>query len=92
MFIEVKNLNGTTDNTPPSQYSSWQEWWEKQMNRKFLYCSCMDCFNFAEVGAHVKKVNDGNEWYIVPLCKECNARTDNFYVSEYNLAKINSSN
>ena len=30
MFIEVKNLNGTTDNTPPSQYSSWQEWWENK--------------------------------------------------------------
>ena len=42
--------------------------------------------------AHVKIVNGGYEWYIIPLCKECNARTDNFYVSEYNLAKINSSN
>jgi len=92
MFIEVKNLNGTTDNTPPSQYSSWQEWWEKQKNREFLFCSCTGCFNFAEVGAHVKKINDGNEWYIVPLSKECNAKTDNFYVSKNNLAKINSSN
>ena len=92
MFIKVKNLNGTTDNSPPSQYSSWKEWWEKQKNREFLLCSCTDCFNLAEVGAHVKKVNGGNEWYIAPLCKECNAKTDSFYVSKDDLAKINSSN
>ena len=55
MCVEVKNLNGTTDNSPPSQYSSWKEWWEKQKNREFLFCSCTGCFNFAEVGAHVKK-------------------------------------
>lgn len=92
MCVEVKNLNGTTNNSPQNSCSSWKEWWEKQMNREFGYCSCRNCFNLAEVGAHVKKVNGGNEWYIVPLCKECNAKIDNFYVSEYDLAKINSSN
>ncbi|WP_405350876.1 hypothetical protein [Fusobacterium animalis] len=65
---------------------------KNKKNREFLFCSCTGCFNFAEVGAHVKKINDGNEWYIVPLCKECNAKTDNFYVSKNNLTKINSSN
>ena len=52
----------------------------------------LDTAHVKIVGAHVKIVNGGYEWYIIPLCKECNARTDNFYVSEYNLAKINSSN
>ena len=35
MFIEVKNLNGTTDNTPPSQYSSWQVSDAKQNDKNF---------------------------------------------------------
>lgn len=40
-----------------------KEWWEKQKNEKFGYCSCEDCSNLAKVGAHVKIVNGGYEWY-----------------------------
>lgn len=68
----VKNLNGTSDNRPPAGYSSWKEYWEEKMNRRFSLCSCTDCYKTAEIGGHVKKVNGSGEWYIVPICQEHN--------------------
>jgi len=72
----VRNINGTSDNTPPAGYKSWQEFWETKMNRRFSSCSCIGCTNRAEVGGHVKKVYGTGEWYIVPICKPHNNLSD----------------
>ena len=64
----VKNLNGTSDNRPPLGYSSWKDYWEATMHRRFTLCSCLTCRYSASVGGHVKKVNGSGEWYIVPIC------------------------
>ena len=75
MYITVKNLNGTSDNTPPNGASSWLEYWEQE-KYKPTFCSNAECFEKAEVGGHVKKVNqDDGSWYITPLCKKCNAKS-----------------
>lgn len=91
-FVVVKNLNGTADNKPPKGYGSWLEWWIAQTGKKSPYCSCTDCLDPAEVGAHVKKVNsDDNRWYIVPLCKSCNGKSSDttFTVKEADLVEVN---
>ena len=39
------------------------------------------CSNSDLVGAHVQKANSSDKsWYITPLCKACNQRTDEFDV------------
>ena len=74
----VKNIKGSSDNTPPKGYSSWKEYWEDMKNRRFSYCSCVSCNMRAEVGGHVKKVNGSNAWYIVPICISHNNKPDTF--------------
>ncbi len=82
MITKVKNLRGTGDRKPVG-YNSWLEFWEARSGEKATMCKSISCSSKTDlVGAHVKKVdsNDG-KWYIVPLCKGCNARDDEFYVS-----------
>ena len=67
----VKNLNGTSDNTPPSGSSSWLGMWKDETRSTRKTCSVMGCSKPAEVGAHVqiKDKRCGNSWYITPTCK-----------------------
>lgn len=77
MATTVKNLNGTSQKNPPRGCSCWLDFWEQKTDRKAGKCA--HCDNPATLGAHVKPVN-GNLTYIVPLCDECNKRTDEFTV------------
>ena len=55
-----------------------------------IFCSAIDCRNKATDGGHVKKISSGivreipglNDWYIVPLCKQCNQRNDEFDIDD----------
>lgn len=94
----VKNLNGTSDSKPKNGYKTWENYWEKETHKKFADCSCKDCKNKAEVGAHVKKVNaypgmfiNDNHWYIIPLCRACNCKSskDEFEVRSSDLCPEN---
>lgn len=72
--MEVKNISGTSNNT--CNCESWLEHWERFGGQSISkYCSEKSCRNKPEIGAHVQKTSvlDKN-WYIVPLCKECNKR------------------
>lgn len=91
MYVLVKNLSGTGSErySDPHGYSSWKEFWKANKGYWPSICSAKDCYKPAEVGAHVKKVYGGNQWYIVPLCSGCNHRTDSFYVEESMLVPIN---
>jgi len=91
-MTKVKNLNGTSTNTPPPGYSSWKAWWEAKKGRKFSSCSCGGCTYSAAVGAHVQKVYGGNEWYIVPLCRTCNNQSSSviFEVRDADLQAVRS--
>ena len=83
---KVKNVNGSSRFASPSGYDSWLEYWETHSGKTASRCSAIDCHDFGIwnlVGAHVKKVyGSDNSWYIVPLCRSCNTRTDEFYVDE----------
>ena len=85
----VKNINGTSDNTPPRGYNSWKEYWEDKKKRRFSKCSCTTCRNTASVGGHVKKVYGTNEWYIVPICTSHNSVTDSYEVKDDDLLAVN---
>lgn len=52
----------------------------RQVQKKYT-CGASGCSNNDLVGAHVQKVNSSDKsWYITPLCKACNQRTDEFDV------------
>ncbi len=81
-FVKVKNLNGTSDLVCNS-CGSWIEHWEHKSKEEPDKCCCLGCDNFAEVGAHVKKSgSEDMHHYIVPLCKKCNSKTEEFYVEK----------
>lgn len=86
MITKVKNASGTSRYDAPEGYGSWLEYWEEKSGKTAWRCSATDCHQIGRsnlVGAHVKIVDGSdNHSYIVPLCRECNMRTDEFYVDE----------
>lgn len=82
MKVLVKNVNGSSRFAAPKGYSSWLEYWKAQTGINPYYCTASFCYNHGDlVGAHVVKANSSDgRYYIVPLCKSCNARTEAFYV------------
>lgn len=85
-MIKVKNVNGSSRFKSPAGYDTWLDYWEDKSRKTASRCSATDCHKSGRsnlVGAHVKKVNSYDQsWYIVPLCRDCNNRTDEFYVDE----------
>ena len=87
--ILVKNLNNTAGRSPKGA-ASWLEWWQQHrpQSGKPHCSSCGAQDNI--VGGHVKKVNsDDCRWFIVPLCKQCNKKTESFHVNEQDLVPVN---
>ena len=81
-MTRVKNVNGSSRFPAPSGYNSWLEYWEKQTGVKKSTCGASNCSNGDLVGAHVQKVNSTDKkYYITPLCRSCNQRTDEFDVA-----------
>ena len=79
--MKVKNINGSSRFPAPSGYKSWLEYWEKQTGRRVTYCGSANCYGTDLVGAHVQKAEGSDKtWYITPLCKSCNQRSDTFEV------------
>lgn len=72
--MKVKNINGTSDNN--CSCGSWLEHWKKFSGQTLpQYCPESKCINKPEVGAHVQKDSStDSNWYIIPLCKQCNAK------------------
>ena len=85
-MIKVKNVNGSSRFASPAGYDSWLEYWEDKSRKTAWRCSATDCHLRGRenlIGAHVQKVyGTDKSWYIVPLCRGCNTRTDEFYVDE----------
>ncbi len=74
--MRVKNLKNTSDNKTSQ---AWIDYWKKHTGKSIGICTRLGCIKDAEVGAHVIKVNSSDkDWYIVPLCKECNKKSEAF--------------
>lgn len=94
-MIEVKNINGTSKQrfSNPKGYHSWLDYWESKSEYPLpIFCACNECTNDVSVGAHVRKINGDNKWYIVPLCYKCNKNTEPFNVDEDYLVEVNKEN
>jgi hypothetical protein len=85
-MVKVKNVNGSSRFESPEGYSTWLDFWEDKCGKTAWICSAIDCHLLGRdnlVGAHVQLVNSTDKsWYIVPLCRKCNTRTDEFFVDE----------
>lgn len=90
--VEVQNINGTSkDRYSHSKGSDpWIKYWDKKSEYGLpIFCACEDCYQMAKVGAHVMKTSGSHEWYIVPLCYECNKKEEPFNVDEDLLVELN---
>lgn len=77
----VKNIIGSSRFPAPKGYSTWLDYWEHQTGKKVSICGVFGCSKTDLVGAHVQKVNGTDKsWYITPICRSCNQRTDEFNV------------
>lgn len=86
-YVEVHNLNGTSDNDP-APYDSWKDFWEEYKG-PFGKCSRIHCNNDAEYGCHVQKYQSSDrKWYIVPLCAGHNNSHEVFAVREDDLLAV----
>lgn len=73
-----KNKRGTSVRS--CKCGSWKQHWINGSKKAWpKYCCVAGCTGTAEVGAHVYNTSsDVHGEYIVPTCKGCNARTDEF--------------
>lgn len=80
-MVVVKNVNGTDRFNAPPGYLSWLDYWQKQTGCTAYICGNTLCNRRDLVGAHVQKANSTDKsYYITPLCRACNNRTDHFKV------------
>ena len=76
MITRVKNVDGTSYSTPPSNYASWLDFWEQKSGLKSQKCG--NCSDKALLGGHVIQASaTDNKRYIVPLCMKCNKISSN---------------
>lgn len=61
------------------------QWWKEMRGlpeNKEVNCSCLNCHNAGEDGAHVIDMKTGKHLFIVPLCHTHNESNDDFNVLE----------
>lgn len=85
-FITVANMPDSSRDRCPT--GTWLEWWENRTGFNKMGCCARDCHKPATDGSHVQKIHDPSKTvYIIPLCHECNMRSDTFDV--YKSALVN---
>ena len=79
----VRNIATAPDETCSCPgCKSWLDHWERKTRRTALICGATDCRKRAELGCHVRLSGNPVSRYVVPLCKNCSQRTDEFYVDK----------
>ena len=91
MLRKVVNVSHTSNNPLPSGFVSWRKVWTYYSRKQWpYYCPVPNCYERAEVGAHVRIYGDtSGAVYIVPLCYSHNNDHDAcFYVDDSMLVRI----
>jgi hypothetical protein len=80
MAIQVRNIEGTSDNT--CKCSSWLDHWKNYGGDSIpKYCSEEKCTSPPTLGSHVQKNSATDKsWYIIPLCATHNKKADTLSV------------
>lgn len=88
----VHNVLDTAEETPPSGYDNFLEYWKKKSGQKATECMAIgqhvnsdgDASDKKEiVGAHVRidgRYCPDDEAWIVPLCKHCNSEDRTWHI------------
>ena len=75
--MKVKNLRWgpSGPRSLPKGHNSWLSYWTTNYGRTVTVCKNKDCDNPSSVGCHVLPPDGkrSNNWYIIPLCDECNS-------------------
>jgi hypothetical protein len=74
--MKLSNINGTSDKD--CGCGSWLNHWKDFSGQSVpSYCPEKNCYEKSLIGAHVQKYDSADKsWYIYPLCKTHNAKTD----------------
>lgn len=86
---KVKNVQGHY--TVPAGYSSWLNYWERNMTKTAVVCQKNGCKKSEDLkGGHVHFVGDEETVYLVPICHEHNhyTFTDEYLVPEDMLLEV----
>ena len=87
--MKVTNVEESSKELKPKDYNSWIHFWQEKTGYEALICSACDCWGRDIEGAHVQDaLGFDKSVYIVPLCKACNHRTDEFEVPDDLMLKI----
>lgn len=81
--MRVKNINGTSQRT--CKCGSWLDHWKNYSGQSLpRFCAEETCIDKPEVGAHVQKDSSTDRsWYIVPLCKKHNAKSESLDLVDF---------
>jgi len=72
--MRVRNLNGGKKNAYSG--ATLLAHWERYSRQVAHECFVIGCKHRASIGGHVQKDSPTDKnWYVVPLCEECNAKT-----------------
>lgn len=88
--LEIRNCEATGGDTNP--FGAWKEYWEVVVGEDFPENGkCPKCGKVMELeGAHVWIGSDDTQYYIIPMCHECNVEDNELFCPkcEYEMAWI----
>ena len=82
----VKNLNNTAKNK--CKCGKWFKHWKKFSKMTIKNCVVVGCQNIAEHGGHVQIGTKSNEWFIIPICRKCNAKKGEYLNIDSNIVPV----
>lgn len=85
MPVFVRNVKGREPDPPKCGCGTWIKHWENNSKAPLSYCCATGCFQKAEVGGHVQRLDiDDNSWFIIPICGDHNKGKfgQEYYVEE----------
>lgn len=86
--MKVRNIIGTSQHQ--CSCGSWLNHWKKLSGKMANKCAATGCNGTDLVGGHVQESSgpslfrkkNGNDWYIIPICKGCNLKTEIYEVDD----------
>jgi len=80
-IIKVKNIKTTVKEC---SCGNWLNHWNNFNHKPSVFCSEIRCTQmFHLVGAHVQRIEDDENWYIIPLCSEHSKSKDELVINNF---------